>query len=254
MRMWPIPARWWLPRMRLVLPQKPTALAGWAMYLEPEAVRMELFVPAEFAWGIFLKIAYANPMASSAAARDRSAREEFTREFDKNVPWTAGQAVRLEHRMGSINVHTNQGKEVQIRASLRCSADRLDDAKDFCNRIEIVIQTTGSIFIQTKYPQQDESFWNRRNIGFSVNYDIAMPETAPLAKSTATTRVQRFAISRYSWLPVRSDHASSSDAAAVPPNVTVRSAGMATGSRSTNRRRWPFEMVWLCSPLLVACR
>src|SRR5574337_266323 len=91
--------------------------------------------------------------APAAMAADRTPREEFTREFAKTLSWAAGQAVRFEHRMGSITVHTHQLKEVQIRASMRCSADRLEDAKDLCNRIEIAIQTTGSSFIQTRYPQ-----------------------------------------------------------------------------------------------------
>jgi hypothetical protein len=124
--------------------------------------------------------------APAALAADRTPREEFTREFAKTLPWTAGQTVRFEHRMGSITVHTHQLKEVQIRASLRCSADRLEDAK--------ILQPHrnrgadyGQHLIQTKYPQE-ESFWNRETSG--IRYPRrGLPETAPEVRNRLATSV-----------------------------------------------------------------
>ena len=50
------------------------------------------------------------------------ARDEYTRNFDKNVTLAAGQSVRVEHRMGNVNLRTHAGRDVQVHASILVSA------------------------------------------------------------------------------------------------------------------------------------
>src|SRR2546421_5126016 len=35
-------------------------------------------------------------------------REEYTRNFQKNVPWQQGQLVRIDHRQGGITIRTHK--------------------------------------------------------------------------------------------------------------------------------------------------
>ena len=50
------------------------------------------------------------------------AREEYSRNFDKTVTLAGGQSVRVEHRMGNVNLRTHAGRDVVVHASIRVSA------------------------------------------------------------------------------------------------------------------------------------
>ena len=75
-----------------------------------------------------------------------------------------------------MNVHTQSKGEVSIAAAIRCSADRQADAKSFCDQIRIQVDEGASgVTVRTDYPKN----W-RGTYGYSVNLDIAMPDTSPL--------------------------------------------------------------------------
>ena len=111
-------------------------------------------------------------------------REEYTRNFQKSVTLAAGQGVRLEHSNGDIVVRTHGSSELRIDASIRVSAASAADAAAFGNEIRIQVEPTATaIWIRTSYPEsRRDSFLGlgRRNISYSVNYEIALPQAAPL--------------------------------------------------------------------------
>ena len=119
--------------------------------------------------------------AATAAAKD--AQEEFTRKFEKTVTLSAGQGVRIEHRLGSINVRTHAQREVIIQVNMKVSGTPRDEAIRFKDEIQIEMeQTAGGLSIRTEYPQWFEKmFSGRRSLSFSVDYEVTMPENAPLA-------------------------------------------------------------------------
>src|SRR4051794_26274190 len=103
-------------------------------------------------------------------------RQEYKRDFQKTAALPASRTLRIEHSQGSVNVHTQSKGEVSIAAAIRCSADRQADAKSFCDQIRIQVDEGASgVTVRTDYPKN----W-RGNYGYSVNLDIAMPDTSPL--------------------------------------------------------------------------
>jgi hypothetical protein len=104
-------------------------------------------------------------------------REEYSRTVDRTVQLKGGQRVFIEHKFGQINVHTNSGPNVVVHAEVKVSAGSQMEAKDLADRIEIEIDPSSSdLFIRTHYPER----MHTRNTSFSVQYDITMPESAPL--------------------------------------------------------------------------
>lgn len=104
-------------------------------------------------------------------------RDEYKRDFQKTAALPGGRSLRVEHSLGSVNVHTQAKNEVSVAAVIRCSADSQADAKSFCDQIQIRVDESASgVSIRTDYPKT----WSRRNMGYSVNMDIAMPQTSPL--------------------------------------------------------------------------
>src|ERR1700683_903211 len=65
------------------------------------------------------------------------ARDEYSRNFDKTVTLANGQSVRLEHRMGNVNLHTHAGRDVVVHASIRVSASNDAEAKRLADQIRI---------------------------------------------------------------------------------------------------------------------
>ena len=63
---------------------------------------------------------------------------------------------------------------------MRCGLSRpfcAAEARSFAEQIQVRVEESGSgIMVRTEYPKT----WTRRNISYSVNYEITMPETAPL--------------------------------------------------------------------------
>jgi hypothetical protein len=103
-----------------------------------------------------------------------SPREEYRREFDKTVPLAAGQTFRIENSNGNIVIHAQPRGDAVIRATIRVSADSASEAKSFADQIQIVVQQSGGVSVRTEYPKT----WNHHNLGYSVEYDITLPDTA----------------------------------------------------------------------------
>ena len=116
----------------------------------------------------------------ACCATAMSAREEVTRDFQKTAVLSGGRSFRIEHSLGNINIHTHAKGEVEIHASIKCSSNRADDARQGCDQIKIAVEESSSgVWVRTQYPHSD--FFNgRHNLSYAVNYDITMPETAPL--------------------------------------------------------------------------
>jgi len=111
----------------------------------------------------------------SCCANAAFAREEFKRDFSKTVALPAGRSLRIEHRHGRLSVKTHNRPEVSIQSAIRCSAPTANEAKSCADRIQVVVQESSSgVSVRTEYPQ------NWKNVSFSVECDITMPDTAPL--------------------------------------------------------------------------
>ncbi|MHC4146291.1 MAG: DUF4097 family beta strand repeat-containing protein, partial [Planctomycetota bacterium] len=114
---------------------------------------------------------------TSALALGESQRSDFSREFRKTVDLQAGQAVDITNEHGDVVIQTHPQSGVEIKADIRVSASSKERAARFGNEIRIEVdQSAGALRIRTRYPVGRRS----GNISFSVDYEITMPETAPL--------------------------------------------------------------------------
>jgi hypothetical protein len=108
------------------------------------------------------------------------ARDEYTRTFDKTVALHSGQRISLEHKLGDIVIRTHPQQDVVIHADIRVSASDENQAKQFADRLEILVEPSASeLSIRTRYPQTPSSFFGR-NVSYCVRYQVTIPETAPL--------------------------------------------------------------------------
>jgi hypothetical protein len=109
------------------------------------------------------------------------AREEYSRTFDKSIPVQAGQRLILEHTLGSISIHTHASREVSVHADIKVSASDAADAKSFAENIAILVEPSSTLLnVRTRYPERPGSFFGSRQISYSVNYDVAVPDNMPL--------------------------------------------------------------------------
>ena len=116
-------------------------------------------------------------VTASAAAPPR---EEVSRDFQKSVPLAAGKSLRVEHSLGSVAIHTHARPEVEVHAAIKCSSERAADARAVCDRIQISVEETGSgVSVRTDVPKSSSFSW-LHSFSWSVDIDIAMPDTAPL--------------------------------------------------------------------------
>jgi len=107
-----------------------------------------------------------------------AAREEYKRDFQKAVALPGGRSLRVEHSLGSVNVRTQAKNEVAVQAAIRCSAESVDNARRYCDQVQIRVEEGASgVTIRTEYPRNGN--WPR-NMSYSANLEIQMPETAPL--------------------------------------------------------------------------
>ena len=92
--------------------------------------------------------------------------------------------MRVEHSLGSVNVRTQVGNQVAVQGTIRCSADNMDSARRLCDQIQIRVEEGASgVTIRTEYPRNGN--WPR-NMSYSANLEIQMPETAPLDVAKAS--------------------------------------------------------------------
>jgi hypothetical protein len=106
-----------------------------------------------------------------------SAREEYKRDFRQSVALPSGRSFRIESQFGRISIHAQPKNEVAIQAVIRCSADTAAEARRCVDQIQIAVEGNGSgVSVRTDYPRDT----GRRDLSYAVDYDIAMPDTAPL--------------------------------------------------------------------------
>ncbi len=101
------------------------------------------------------------------------AREDYRRDFRKTIPLGGGRNFRIDNSLGNVTVRTHNRGEVEVQATIRCSANTSTEAKNICDQIQIL---TDSNSVRTQYPNH----FNTRNISYGVDYEIAVPETSPL--------------------------------------------------------------------------
>jgi hypothetical protein len=109
------------------------------------------------------------------------ARDEKVRDFQKTSPLIANGTVHVEHSMGAVRVRTQAKQEVNVRATIRCSAGSTQDAAKCADHIDILVtETTGDVSVRTRYPENEGRNWFGGGISFSVDYDIVIPANAKL--------------------------------------------------------------------------
>src|SRR5437868_125784 len=116
-------------------------------------------------------------LAFICCAAPLCAREEVRRDFQKAVPLGAGRALKVDNSLGSVNVRAQAKNEVGVIGAIHCSANTEAEARAWCDQIQIRVEENGAgVTVRTDYPNHR----NMRNLGWSVNLDIMMPEGASL--------------------------------------------------------------------------
>jgi hypothetical protein len=103
-------------------------------------------------------------------------REEFRKDFARTAALPAGRALRIEHQFGRVRVRTHAKNEVDVRATIRCSAPTAEEARRHADEVQITVEESASgVYVRTRYPNN----WTR-NVSYNADYEILMPETAAL--------------------------------------------------------------------------
>src|SRR5216683_3008185 len=111
-----------------------------------------------------------------ALALVASARDEFTRDFDKTVQVRTGAKIWIENKFGDVVVRSHAQQDVIIHAAIRVSASDSSLAKQYADRVEIFVQPASDLAIRTHYPEAREwSNFGGRDVSFSVHYEIMVP-------------------------------------------------------------------------------
>ena len=101
-------------------------------------------------------------------------RDGHQRDFLKTATLAGGKSFRIEHSNGDLNIRAVPGTELRIQAAIRCSARSLDQARGCADNIQInVDESSTGVSVRTVYPRTN-------NVSYDVDYEITMPENAPL--------------------------------------------------------------------------
>src|SRR2546426_7841669 len=115
-------------------------------------------------------------LLTPAPASARAAREEVAREFSRTIPMRAAQAFHLEHQQGDVVIGTHVLAEARIVAHIRVSAPSASEASEALQQVAIDIQENpAAVAVRTRYPDA-----RGRNVSYAVDYEITLPQTAPL--------------------------------------------------------------------------
>jgi hypothetical protein len=110
------------------------------------------------------------------------AQEQISRDFQKTLTLPAGQSFRIENKFGEIRIHGESGRDVKISATIHVQADSHDQAQSYADKIRIdVEQTSQGVQVRTNYPEESHNWFGRKNISYSVDYDVAVPADSPLS-------------------------------------------------------------------------
>jgi len=114
-----------------------------------------------------------------------AAREEVTRSVDRTVTVSGSPTLLVEHRTGDLRVRAHARNDLRIQATIHVSADSRSEASVLADRIEIDVQESlGTISVTTRYPEmlirETQRGGRNRDLSFSVDYDLLVPERMPL--------------------------------------------------------------------------
>jgi hypothetical protein len=127
---------------------------------------------------------FAAALVAVAATPARGAspgQEQVTRDFQKTLSLPAGQSFRIENKFGEVRIHGESSREIKISASIRAQGDSRQQAQSFADKIEIEIQqTVQGVEVRTRYPEDNRNWFGRKNVSYSVDYEIGVPSDAPL--------------------------------------------------------------------------
>ena len=93
-----------------------------------------------------LRWTLATVLLTCCCAMTATAREEVQRDFHKTVPLASGRSFRIENSNGNVSVHTQSKGEVDIHATIRCSANSASEARSFCEQIQIVVDAGSGVY------------------------------------------------------------------------------------------------------------
>jgi DUF4097 and DUF4098 domain-containing protein YvlB len=137
--------------------------------------RSRAFVRSRF---LFVFLAFSS-LAGATAGHAVEQRHESTRSFDRTIAVTSGQTLRLENRHGDVRLTTHARPDLRIQAAIRVSAPSQAEAAEFVDRIDIeVVEAPSGVTVRTRYPERTRGM--RRNVSYSVDYTVVMPERMPL--------------------------------------------------------------------------
>jgi hypothetical protein len=124
-----------------------------------------------------------------AERRGHEPRPTFSLDLARTLPVKPGQRLDIEHQLGAIRLTTHARAEVVIKARISVSATDLAVAKAFAEGIAISVDGNGqTVVVRTTYPEQPKPgllaklrFWDRGSVSYSVDFDLVVPETMPVA-------------------------------------------------------------------------
>ena len=97
-----------------------------------------------------LFVALIVPLAIPALAFPR---DEYRREFRKTSALSPGRTFRIENSNGNLTLRTQSKGEVEILASIRCSAGTEAEARRYCDQIQIQVTEVSGVSVRTVYPR-----------------------------------------------------------------------------------------------------
>lgn len=119
------------------------------------------------------------------AAAGAEQRDEVTRSFDRTVTVSGTPTLSVEHSLGDLRVRAHARNELRVQATIHVSAEQRSEATTLADQIQIMVQELGgTITVATRYPdvliRESLRGNRRRNVSFSVDYDLLVPERMPV--------------------------------------------------------------------------
>src|ERR1700737_1773288 len=115
-----------------------------------------------------------NLAAAAPVALTASHAQAYEQSIDRTMTFRGGR-VTIDHRFGSVEVHTTGGNQVIVHAVVHASDP------DFLRQIEVITDASdGGVSIRTSYPEGHIHMRNG-NFSYSVDLDVTIPERAPLS-------------------------------------------------------------------------
>src|ERR1700756_2136408 len=120
-------------------------------------------------------------ITASSSRAATPGQEQVTRDFQKSLSLGAGQSFHIENKFGEVRIHGEPGRELKISATIHAQADYREQAQSFADKVQIdVEQTAQGVEVRPGYPEENHNWFGRKNVSYSVDYDIAAPADASL--------------------------------------------------------------------------